>query len=140
MWRCRSQQIKLCKEPIPKPTKDNKVPVRKTQYDYGCYASTRGGEKGSRGGRGDTSVGTIESGTGRGDATNGIVRVGKGMSGRGRGGRIMGRRSSVERVKSCRSHMMDEDDIRQSLDHKYLQTLLDEYELLKRNAYLEKKP
>nr|GFB17436.1 hypothetical protein [Tanacetum cinerariifolium] len=97
-------------------------------------------------GRGDTSGGTIESGAGRGDATNGIVRVEKGWSGRGRGGRIMGlKKVGVEEVGVEELWVGDlvlkeinHDDIRQSLDHKYLQTLLDEYELIKRNAYLEK--
>ncbi|GKB65627.1 hypothetical protein Tco_0921813 [Tanacetum coccineum] len=69
------------KEPAPKPAKEKKVPIMKRQDEYGCYASTRGGGRGSRGsmdGRCDPSGGTIESRAGKCDANNCIGRGGRG--------------------------------------------------------------
>ncbi|GJX61900.1 hypothetical protein Tco_0294800 [Tanacetum coccineum] len=69
-----------------------------------------------RGGRGKTSGGTTESGASRGDANN---------------GRRKDERSVVSRGQSSALQLMDDDDIRQILDHEYLQNLSNEDELLK---------
>ncbi|GKB10204.1 putative reverse transcriptase domain-containing protein [Tanacetum coccineum] len=47
----RHNKASCDKEVVPNPAKEKKVIGRKTQEDYGCYASARGAWRGSRGGR-----------------------------------------------------------------------------------------
>ncbi|GJX74362.1 hypothetical protein Tco_0312957 [Tanacetum coccineum] len=83
------------KEPVPKAPIQINPPGRTRQSVFGTHASARGHGRGSRGGRG--------------------ARGGRNGSGRGaRGG-------SANRGQQ----LMDEDEIRQNLEHDYMQDLLD---------------
>ncbi|GJY46574.1 hypothetical protein Tco_0435637 [Tanacetum coccineum] len=81
-------------EPVPKALRQRKPPCRTRQSVFGTHISARGGGRGSKGGRG--AVG--------------------GRSGSGRGA-VGGRGASANRGP----HLMDEDEIRVSLEHDYMQ-------------------
>nr|GEY41210.1 putative RNA-directed DNA polymerase [Tanacetum cinerariifolium] len=90
---------KTCdKDPTPKTRKPRKPPGRKSQTESVAYASSRGRGSGSRGG-------------GRG------ARGGTGRGGTGRG-----------RVRQEPQQHVDEDELRNALDHEYMEQLILEEE------------
>ncbi|GJS17729.1 hypothetical protein Tco_0412201 [Tanacetum coccineum] len=86
------------KEPVPKVPIQRRPPGRTRQSVFGTHASARGHGRGSRGGRG--------------------ARGGRNGSGRGARG---GRNGTANRGQQ----LMDEDEIRENLEHDYMQDLLD---------------
>ncbi|GKC55598.1 hypothetical protein Tco_1083196, partial [Tanacetum coccineum] len=131
-------------ETVPKPLIVKKVPGRRREPIV-QNALARGGGRGSRGGGrgamdgpggaksggsgamggsgGAESDGKPTIGGGRGADSGGIATMG---SGRGRKGGGRGRKGGGR--ESTSGSLMDEEDIRQSMEHEYLQGLLDEKE------------
>ncbi|GJV36619.1 hypothetical protein Tco_1409096 [Tanacetum coccineum] len=91
-------KVSCDKEPVPKAPIQRKPPGRTRQSVFGTHASARGRGRGSRGGRGD--------------------RGGRNGSGRDARG---GRNGSANRGLQ----LMDKDEIREDLEHDYMQDLLD---------------
>ncbi|GKF47794.1 hypothetical protein Tco_0137596, partial [Tanacetum coccineum] len=124
-------------ENVPKPLIVKKVPGRRREPIV-QNASARGGGRGSRcGGRGamDGPGGAKSGGRGAMGGSGGAESDGRPTIGGGRGadsggmatmGSGRGRKGGG--IESISGSLMDEEDIRQSIEHEYLQGLLDEKE------------
>ncbi|PWA53888.1 hypothetical protein CTI12_AA443990 [Artemisia annua] len=114
---------KTCDKPtVPKPPIVRK-PVERKREPQHIPASARVRGRGNRGGggRGQESGGNGEESGGRGQGSGGRGQGSGGKGSRG-GGRVLEWLAEVLEVT------MDEEDIRQAMEHEYLQGLLDEQE------------